>query len=56
MKRYYLREYYNKNREQINKLNTENSKDKYNNRLVRGLNNNVIKFENMRASTVENGD
>ena len=48
-----MREYYNINREQINKLNTENSKDKYYNRLVRELNNNIIKFENMRAATVE---
>jgi hypothetical protein len=52
-KKEYLREYYNKNRTEINKLNTINSKDKYYNRLVRELNNNVIKFENMRASTVE---
>jgi dTDP-4-amino-4,6-dideoxygalactose transaminase len=49
----YIREYYNKNRVEINKLNTINSKDKYYNRLVRELNNNVIKFENMRAATIE---
>ena len=52
-KKQYLRDYYNKNRTEINKLNTINSKDKYYNRLVRELNNNVIKFENMRAATVE---
>ena len=52
-KKQYLREYYNKNRTEINKLNTINSKDKYYNRVVRELNNNVIKFENMRAATVE---
>jgi hypothetical protein len=52
-KKEYLREYYSKNRNEINKINTENSKDKYYIRLVRELNNNVIKFENMRAATVE---
>ena len=52
-KKEYLREYYSKNRNEINKINTENSKDKYYLRLVRELNNNVIKFENMRAATVE---
>ena len=46
-KKEYLREYYSKNRNEINKINTENSKDKYYLRLLRELNNNVIKFENM---------
>ena len=52
-KKEYLREYYNKNRNEINKINKINSKDKYYNRLVRELNNNVINFENMRATTIE---
>ncbi len=52
-KKQYLLEYYNKNRTEINKLSTINSKDKYYNRLVRELNNNVIRFENMLAATVE---
>ena len=34
-KKEYLREYYSKNRNEINKINTENSKDKYYIRLVR---------------------
>ena len=46
-KKQYLRDYYEKNRNEINKINTENSKDKYYIRLVRELNNNVIKFENI---------
>ena len=49
----YLREYYKQHKEEINKINTENSKNNYYNRIVRELNNNVIKFENMRAATVE---
>ena len=52
-KKEYLREYYKQHKEEINKINTENSKNKYYNRIVRELNNNVIKFENMRAVTVE---
>jgi pantothenate kinase len=52
-KKEYLREYYKQHKEEINKINTENSKNKYYNRLVRELNNNVIKFEKMRAVTVE---
>jgi hypothetical protein len=52
-KKEYLREYYKQHKEEINKINTENSKNKYYNRLVRELNNNVIKFENMRDVTIE---
>jgi hypothetical protein len=48
-----LREYCKQHKEEINKINTENSKNKYYNRLVRELNYNVIKFENMRPITVE---
>ncbi len=35
IKKQYLRDYYEKNRNEINKIKTENSKDKYYIRLVR---------------------
>ena len=52
-KKEYLREYYKQHKEEINKINTENSKNKYYLRLVRELNQNKIQFENMRPETVE---
>ena len=49
----YVSEYYKQHKEEINKINTEKIKNKNFNRLVRELNYNVIKFENMRPVTVE---
>ncbi len=48
-----MREYYKQHKEEVNKINSENSKNKYYSRLVRELNDHVIKIENICPITVE---
>ena len=50
-----LKDCFDKNRNEINKINTENSKNKYYSRLFRELNKIVINSESIRADTDENG-
>jgi hypothetical protein len=52
-RREYLKNYYEQNKEKIIDSIKENDKKKYNNRFVRELNDGVILWQNVRASTRE---